>query len=99
MLATLLIWAYSFTIFYIYGYGGLIFLKKIFHLQDGIALSFPIIAIMGAAVLTTLASFLVPHYASRRRGHHSDFAWRRINRHRQLGHGKIFLFLLIIFWW
>ncbi|MGA7193492.1 MAG: hypothetical protein WBW94_07650 [Anaerolineales bacterium] len=58
MLATLLIWAYSFTIFYIYGFGGLILLKKIFHLQDGIALSFPIIAIMGAAVLTTFASFL-----------------------------------------
>lgn len=58
MLATLLIWAYSFTIFYLYGYGGLVFLKKIFHLQDGIALSFAIIAILGAAVLTTVASFL-----------------------------------------
>lgn len=58
MLATLLIWAYSFTIFYIYGYGGLVFLKKIFRLQDGFALSFSIVAIVGAAVLTTFASFL-----------------------------------------
>jgi len=58
MLATLLIWIYSLTIFYIYGYGGLILLKKLFQLQDGIALSFPVIAIIGSAVFTTLASFL-----------------------------------------
>ena len=58
MLATLLIWAYSLTIFYLYGYGGLILLKKLFQLQDGIALSFSVIAIIVSADLTTLVSFL-----------------------------------------
>ena len=58
MLATLLIWAYSFVIFYLYGHGGLILLKKIFQLPNENTLSFPIIAIVGSAVLTTLASFL-----------------------------------------
>ena len=58
MLATLLIWGYSFGIFYIYGYGGMTFLKKIFQLRDEVDLSFPIIAALGIAVLVTLVSFL-----------------------------------------
>jgi hypothetical protein len=58
MLATLAIWVYSFALFYIYGYGGLIFLKKILRLQNGITLSFPIIAMLGAVAVTTLTSFL-----------------------------------------
>src|SRR5271157_173287 len=58
MLAALLIWAYSLMIFYIYGYGGLIFLKKISKFQDGLWLSFPIIVILGIAIITTIASYL-----------------------------------------
>src|SRR5271169_1883132 len=58
MLATLAIWVYSSAIFYIYGLGGLVFLRKIFCLQDKIALPFPIFTIIGAASLTTFASFL-----------------------------------------
>ena len=56
MLAVLPIWAYSFSIFYRYGHGGIICLKKISKLQEGIAVSFPIIVLMGIALLTTLAS-------------------------------------------
>lgn len=58
MLATLIIWAYSFALFYAYGWGGLIFLRKIFQLQDEPPVSGPVIVVAGMAILTTLASFL-----------------------------------------
>ncbi len=58
MLAIVLVWVYSIAIFYIYGYGGLNLTKKVFRLQNRSLPSFPIIAIVGAAILATLDSFL-----------------------------------------
>jgi hypothetical protein len=58
MLATLIIWLYSAALFYIYGRGCVILLKKVFHFQEQVDLPLPIIIVMGVAILTTLASFL-----------------------------------------
>ncbi len=59
MLVTLLVWAYSFAIFYLYGLGILILFKRMLHVQDEItSVPFPITVTVGMAVTTTAASFL-----------------------------------------
>jgi len=58
MLATLVVWTYSFSIFFVYGYGGITLLKRVFQLQEGIEIPFSIVAITGMVVLTTISSFL-----------------------------------------
>ncbi len=59
MLVTLLVWAYSFAIFYLYGRGILILFKRMLHVQDEItSVPFPITVTVGMAVTTTAASFL-----------------------------------------
>ncbi len=40
MLAVLLIWAYSFMIFYIYGHGGLVFLIRSLNFKAGLGYHF-----------------------------------------------------------
>jgi len=58
MLGTLIIWGYSLALFYVYGRGGLMLLRKLFRLQGEKVSPGPIIIIVGMAILTTLASYL-----------------------------------------
>ena len=59
MLSALLLWVYSFAIFYVYGWGTLTFLQILLHLEQPVSsISFPIAVMVGMAVSTTITSFL-----------------------------------------
>ncbi len=58
MLTTLLIWVYALVLFYLYGIATAKLATKIFDLNPETKLPFPIMIVLGMAILTTIASYL-----------------------------------------
>ncbi len=58
MIVALVIWGYMIALCYIYGLGSIKFLQKILQSNFDTTLPFPIIVIVGMAIITTLASYL-----------------------------------------